>query len=166
METFDVTFPGFGSDPIRAWLTRPRGVDARLPVVVHYQGYGGGRGLPVENLIWPAAGYAQLFMDTRGQGSTWSGGGHTADPHGSGPAAPGYLTRGIESFETLYYRRLITDAVRAVDAARALPGIDPDRVVVAGGSQGGGLALAAALGKSAYGQYLARIRDDKYFLGL
>jgi cephalosporin-C deacetylase len=36
------------------------------------------------------------------------------------------MTRGIEDPRTYYYRRLLTDAVRAVDVARDLPGIDPD----------------------------------------
>lgn len=144
VESYDVTFPGFGGDPIKAWLTVPAGADGPLPVVVGYQGYGGGRGLPLEHITWANAGYAELFMDSRGQGSSWGSGGHTPDPHGSGPAFPGYLTLGVQSFETLYYRRLITDAVRAVDAARVLPQVDPERVVVTGISQGGGLTLAVA----------------------
>jgi len=57
---------------------------------------------------------------------------------------PGVLTRGIRSREDYYYRRLMTDAVRAVDAVRELPEVDPDRVAVQGTSQGGGLALAVA----------------------
>ena len=144
VRSFDVTFPGFAGDPVRAWLTVPADATGRLPIVVSYQGYGGGRGLPIEHTTWANAGYAELFMDTRGQGASWGSGGETPDPHGSGPAGPGFMTRGAESFETFYYRRLITDAVRAVDAARALPGIDPDRVVVTGISQGGGLTLAVA----------------------
>jgi cephalosporin-C deacetylase len=43
-----------------------------------------------------------------------------------------------------YYRRLITDAVRAVEAAAQLPGVDATRLAVVGTSQGGALALAAA----------------------
>src|SRR5665647_1484308 len=46
----------------------------RLPAVVEYNGYGGGRGLPHERLRWAAAGYVSLFMDTRGQGSRWGSG--------------------------------------------------------------------------------------------
>ena len=45
---------------------------------------------------------------------------------------------------TYYYRRLYVDAVRAVDTAAGLPGVDAGRIAVAGKSQGGALALAAA----------------------
>ncbi|MGN8246873.1 acetylxylan esterase [Cellulomonas soli] len=147
IDTEDVTFAGFGGHPIKAWVTRPAGSATSgelLPAVVEYIGYGGGRGFAHEHLGWAAAGYVHLLMDTRGQGSTWGTGGHTVDPVGSSPAVPGVMTRGIEDPADHYYRRLMTDAVRAVEAVRALPGVDPTRVTVAGGSQAGGLALAAA----------------------
>lgn len=144
VEVHDVTFAGFGGQPVKAWLTRPAGTRETLPVVVEYLGYGGGRGLPHERLRWAAAGYAHLLMDTRGQGSTWGSGGHTPDDGASGPATPGVMTRGILDPEQHYYRRLYTDAVRAVDAARALPDVDPARVAVTGISQGGGVTLAVA----------------------
>ncbi|MCA0294251.1 MAG: acetylxylan esterase [Actinobacteria bacterium] len=144
LRSFDVVFPGFGGDPIRAWLTVPADAAGPLPAMVVYNGYGGGRGLPVDHLSWASAGFAELFMDTRGQGSSWGSGGDTPDPHDAGVAGPGYLTRGVESFETWYYRRLVTDAVRAVDAVRSIPLVDPARVLVTGGSQGGALAIATA----------------------
>lgn len=143
VDVFDVTFRGFGGDRVSAWLIVPRGVDGPLPCVVRFIGYGGGRGDPTDWLPWPVAGYATLVMDTRGQGSEWSSG-VTADPHGSGPHAAGFLTKGLESPQTYYYRRVYSDAVRAVEAARTFPSVDPARVSVAGGSQGGGIALAAA----------------------
>jgi cephalosporin-C deacetylase len=113
-----------------------------MPTVVEYVGYGRGRGLPHERLTWPVAGYAHLLMDSRGQAGQY-GPGDTPDPHGA-PGGPWPTTWGILDPYDYHYRRLITDAVRAVRAARALPGVDPDRVVVAGNSQGGGLALAVA----------------------
>lgn len=144
VDVYDVTFPGFAGDPVKAWLTVPAGADRPLPTVVEYNGYGGGRGLPGERLGWTAAGYAHLFMDTRGQGSMWGAGGETPDPHGTGPSATGFMTRGIDDPEDYYYRRVFTDAVRAVDAVRTFDLVDADRVAVCGGSQGGGIALAAA----------------------
>ncbi|MFX0537074.1 acetylxylan esterase [Ornithinimicrobium sp. Y1847] len=138
----DVTFPGFDGDPVRAWFLRPPG-DEPLPCVVEFLGYGGGRGVAHERLTWGSAGFAHLVMDTRGQGSGWGSGGATADPHGSGPAFPGFMTRGIQSPQTYYYRRLMTDAVRAVDYALSRPDVRADQVAVEGTSQGGGLALAA-----------------------
>jgi cephalosporin-C deacetylase len=144
VDVHDVTFPGYGGDPVKAWLILPAHREGPLPAVVEFVGYGGGRGLPTERLAWATAGYASFVMDTRGQGSVWGSGGETPDPHGSGPAVPGFMTRGIESPETYYYRRVFTDAVRAVDAVRSLPEVDPSRVSVTGGSQGGGIAIAAA----------------------
>ena len=146
VESFDVSWRGFGGDAIRGWLHLPaapaRG-DAPLPAVVQYQGYGGGRGLVFENVFWAAAGYAHLVMDTRGQGSGWSVG-DTPDPAGSAPAQPGYMTRGITDPQEYYYRRVYADAVRAVEFARTLDEVDGARVAVTGASQGGGLSLAAA----------------------
>lgn len=139
----DLTFPGFGGEPIRAWITRPR-TAAPLPAVVEYIGYNGGRGVAGEKLQWAAAGYVHILMDTRGQGSGWGSGGDTADPHGSGPAVPGFMTRGIDDPESYYYRRVFTDAVRLVDTVKSLSFVDPQRVCVTGASQGGGIAIAVA----------------------
>mgnify|MGYP000847774737 FL=1 len=144
VEVFDVTFAGFGGHPIKAWFTRPRGAAGPLPTVVQYNGYGGGRGLPFQHTQWPSAGYAHLFMDTRGQGAGWGEGGDTPDPVGTGPATPGSMTQGIEDPETYFYRRVFVDAVRAVDAVRTIDGVDPEKVAVTGGSQGGGMTIAAA----------------------
>ncbi|MCA0378580.1 MAG: acetylxylan esterase [Actinobacteria bacterium] len=143
-EVFDLTFTGFAGDPVRAWLLKPAGEHGPLPAVVEFTGYGSGRGLPSEHLRWAAAGFAHIVMDTRGQGSVWGGGGQTPDPHGTGPSTPGFMTRGIESPLDYYYRRVFTDAVCAVDAARSLPFVDGARVAVTGASQGGGITIAAA----------------------
>ncbi|WP_406496050.1 acetylxylan esterase [Streptomyces sp. NBC_01604] len=143
-QTWDVTFRGFAGDPVRAWYSRPAGVRAPLPAVVEYAGYGRGRGLPHERLTWVNAGYAHLLMDNRGQGDQYGCGGDTPDPHAGAPGGPGPAVRGLLAPRDHHYRRLITDAVRAVAAVRELPGTDGGRVAVVGNSQGGGLALAVA----------------------
>jgi len=144
VEVYDVVFSGFGGDPVGGWLLLPSGGDEPLPTVIEYIGYGGGRGLPHERLGWAASGYAYFLMDTRGQGSGWGTGGTTPDPHGAGPAAAGYMTRGIEDPHDYYYRRVFTDAVLAIDAIRSLDRIDSAHVSICGTSQGGGIAIAAA----------------------
>ncbi|WRZ94688.1 acetylxylan esterase [Streptomyces sp. NBC_01007] len=137
----DVTFAGFGGHPVKGWLTVPARANSPLPTVVEFIGYGGGRGLAHTHLLWASAGFAHFVMDTRGQASVW-GGGETPDPVGSAPAFPGFMTRGIEDPENYYYRRLFTDAVRAVEAARSHPLVDAARVAALGGSQGGGITIA------------------------
>ncbi len=146
VDVLDVTFSGWGDQPVKGWLLLPRERSGPLPVVVEYIGYGGGRGIPYERLVWSAAGYAHFVMDNRGQGGGGSSVAHTDDvaPAGHGSSTPGFLTRGIEDPNRHYYRRLITDAVRAVDAVKASPDVDAGRIAVVGSSQGGGLALAVA----------------------
>jgi cephalosporin-C deacetylase len=145
VETYDVAFAGFDGDPVRAWLHLPAAPlrDGVLPGVVQYQGYNGGRGLAHEQVFWASAGYAHLVVDTRGQGSGWATGA-TGDPAGSGPAQPGFLTRGVESPDTYYYRRVYADAVAALEVLRGHDLVDPSRVAVAGGSQGGGISTSVA----------------------
>lgn len=143
VETFDATFNGYGGHPIKGWLLLPRRREGPLACVVQYIGYGGGRGFPSDWLLWSSAGYANFVMDTRGQGSAWSKG-DTPDPDGGDPAFPGFMTRGVLQPASYYYRRVFTDAVRAVEAAQSHPAVDRRRIAVAGGSQGGGIALAVA----------------------
>ena len=138
-EVFDLRFAGFAGDSIAGWVIVPP--DPR-GVMVEFNGYGGGRGFPHERLWWPAAGFAWVFMDTRGQGSAWGSGGVTPDPHGSAPQVNGFMTRGIESPETYYYRRVYTDAVLLVEAVRGL-NLAAGPLLVSGGSQGGGISIAA-----------------------
>jgi cephalosporin-C deacetylase len=143
VEAFDVTFNGYGGQPIKGWFLLPRQRTEPLPCVVEFIGYGGGRGIPYNWLSWSAAGYAQLVMDTRGQGSTWQTG-DTPDPEleGGNPHHPGYMTKGILDPQTYFYRRLFTDGVRAVEAARSHTAVNPQHIILTGGSQGGGITLA------------------------
>ena len=142
VDLYDVTFSGFGGHRIKGWYIKPVGREP-TGTVVKFIGYGGGRGFPQEHLLWPATGRAVFVMDTRGQGSSWSVS-DTADPVGSDPAHPGFMTRGITDKANYYYRRVYTDGVRAIDAVLTRPETKADKLAVVGGSQGGGIAIAVA----------------------
>ena len=144
-ETFDVTFAGFGGQPVKGWLILPKQRSGKLPCVIEYIGYGGGRGFAIDWLLWASAGYAHFVMDTRGQGSSWSSG-DTPDLYSEGgnPAVPGSMTQGVLDPKHYYYRRVFTDAVRAIEAARSHPEVDASQIAVTGGSQGGGITIAAS----------------------
>src|SRR5512135_2128781 len=105
IEAYDLTYNGYGGQPIKGWFLLPAQRISPLPCVVHFIGYGGGRSYPIEWTQFPAAGYALLVMDTRGQGSAWSPG-DTPDPEpsGSSPHFPGFMTRGVLDPKTDYYR--------------------------------------------------------------
>jgi cephalosporin-C deacetylase len=144
-ETFDVTYNGFGGQPVKGWLILPAQRHGKIACVVEYIGYGGGRNFPIDWLLWASAGYAHFVMDTRGQGSTWSAG-DTPDLYAEGGNAhfPGSMTKGILDPKHYYYRRVFTDAVRAIEASRSHPDVDVTRIAVTGASQGGGISIATA----------------------
>jgi cephalosporin-C deacetylase len=143
-EVFDVSFPGYGGEPVRGWLLVPRELAPSPKLIVEFIGYGGGRGNPLDWLTWSSAGYPHLIMDTRGQGGGWRGS-DTSDPSDNGaPSTRGFMTRGIADPRTHYYTRLLIDAARATDAARHHPVVGSLPLVTTGRSQGGGLSIAAA----------------------
>lgn len=145
IDVYDVRFRGYKGQEIRGWLMLPHHHNGRIPCIVEYIGYGGGRGEPIDWLVWSSAGYAHLVMDTRGQGAAWSRGA-TPDVEETpvNPQGGGFLTRGIFDPDHYFYRRLFTDAVRAVEVAANHPAVDAARIAVTGGSQGGGITLAVS----------------------
>jgi cephalosporin-C deacetylase len=145
LDVFDVTYKGYGGQPIKGWFLLPRDHPEPLPCIVEYIGYGGGRGHPYDWLLWSNIGYAHFIMDVRGQGSSWrTGDTPDLETEGGNPQVPGFMTRGVLDPRAYYYRRVFSDAVRAVDAARSHPAVNVRSVAVLGGSQGGGIALAVA----------------------
>lgn len=62
------------------------------------------------------------------------------------PSASGadYIAAGIMSPQTYIYRRIVAHCLRALEVLAAQPEVSPERVMVGGMSQGGGLALVAA----------------------
>jgi cephalosporin-C deacetylase len=144
-----VTYAGFGQGTrVHGWYLVPAQPltvnvegEAVTPVIVQFHGYTGSKGVPAEHLHWALQGFRVFAVDVRGQdGDTPD---NQAYPSGS---AKGYLTKGIQSPETYYYRYVYLDCLRAVDFVLAQAGTGP--VFLSGASQGGGLTLAvAALGR-------------------
>lgn len=160
LDTYDVTFSGYGGQRVKGWYLRPKNVSEALPCVVEYIGYGGGRTSLLNWLRWPTAGFALLVMDTRGQGSAHAPGDTPDLPDGANPSVPGFMTQGILDPRTYYYRRVFTDAVRAIETALSRMDVDPAKIAVCGGSQGGGISIAAA----ALSKHVAAAMPDVPFL--
>lgn len=140
---YRVRYNGFGPGTrVASWYIVPKDRlrsedDERTPTLVQYHGYSGGKGLPGGYLHWALQGYCVFTIDTRGQdGETPD---HAPYPNGS---LGGFMTRGIDDPATYYYRYTYMDCVRAIEVARTFPEVGP--IVLMGGSQGGGLTLAAA----------------------
>src|SRR5215467_2298097 len=119
MDREEIEF-GAGADRCVAWLYPAVGATAPGPVVVMAHGLSGTRrdGLGPFAERFAAAGLTALLFDHRGFGD--SGG----EP---------------DLFEP---RRQLEDWRAAIASARALPGVDPERVATFGSSMGGGNALA------------------------
>ncbi len=111
----------------------------RRPTMVFYHGYGGSKGPADLYLAWALQGYCVLAVDTRGQS------GESTDPKPyPGGHATGFMTQGVLDPAEYYYRGAYIDCLRALDFVCAQPEVDPARIGLTGGSQGGGLTLAVA----------------------
>ncbi len=82
-ETYDLTFAGWGGQPVRAWVRVPRRVESGR-TVVQFVGYGCRRGLILEVLLWSSAGFEHVVVDNRDSGSRETLG----ETGASGPTTP------------------------------------------------------------------------------
>lgn len=117
----DLRFPS-GDDLISAWLYRPPG-DGPAPLLVMAHGLGAVRSMRLDAYAerFSAAGYACLVFDYRNFGD-------------SGGRPRQVLDVGMQ----------LADWAAAVDYARTLPGVDPDRIALWGTSFAGGHVIATA----------------------
>lgn len=111
-----------GDDLISAWLYRPPG-DGPAPLLVMAHGLGAVRGMRLDAYAerFSAAGYACLVFDYRNFG----------DSEG-------------RPRQVLDVGMQLADWAAAVDYARTIPGIDPDRIALWGTSFAGGHVIATA----------------------
>ena len=130
-KVYVVSMKSLGGVEIKGYLTMPdkASKNNRLPVVVHYMGYG--------SKPWHAepredARCIDFVLSTRGQGLNQPG-----NQYGE------WATYGIGDREQYYYRGAFMDLIRAVDFVCSLPEADTRHIFAEGGSQGGGFTLVA-----------------------
>jgi dienelactone hydrolase len=121
-ERTDVSFQSQGII-CRAWHYLPEDTGEPRPCVVIGHGFGATRDCRLEQYSEPFAeqGYHVLVFDYRHFGAS-----------------------GGEPRQVLSVRRQLQDWQAALDAARALPGVDPERIAAFGASFGGGHSLVAS----------------------
>ncbi|MFN0221658.1 acetylxylan esterase [Paenibacillus sp. KR2-11] len=140
IRTYRVVYEGYDDTPLHGWFLLPAFTaepqPEKLPCVVLYHGYTGSKGYPEQHAPWLLMGYAVFAVDVRGQGG--ESGNALPQTHGM---SSGWITQGLLDPRQSYYRAAAVDAVRAVEWAAAQPEVDGQRIITAGVSQGGGLAL-------------------------
>ena len=139
VECFDLTFTGVGGARIYAKYLRP--VRRKMcPAQLFFHGYMGNTGDWSDYLGLALSGVCVAAMDCRGQG------GRSQDAGGvSGTTGRGHIIRGLEEGpHALLFRRIMLDTAQLAALVMHFDEVDPARVGTAGGSQGGGLALACA----------------------
>jgi dienelactone hydrolase len=147
MSRSDVRFPS-GTDSCAAWLYRPETAGARVPCVVMAHGFAGTRGARLDAYAerFAAAGLAVLLFDYR----------HFGDSGG-------------QPRQLLSIGRQLADWRAAVAHARALDGIDPERIVLWGTSFSGGHVvriaaederIAAVISQAPFMDGLATLREN------
>ncbi|CAM2918205.1 alpha/beta fold hydrolase [Paenibacillus sediminis] len=140
VDVYHVTYEGFDETPVHGWYLVPSFLNLdQYPCIVIYQGYTADRGLPERYASWLLLGYAVFAVDTRGQGGDT--GNRLYSAHGT---TKGWITQNITQKEQSYYMAAAIDAVKAVDWVSSRAEINPYKIAVMGGSQGGGLALLAS----------------------
>ncbi len=138
-EVYDLYFTGTGGSRIHALFLKPKKITKPVPAVVEFHGYSGNCGSITSKLSYVAMGYAVASLDCRGQG------GKSEDLGGvKGTTLRGHIIRGIESPETLLFRQIYMDCAQLVKIVMEMKCVDAGRIATNGGSQGGGLSVAAA----------------------
>lgn len=139
-DCFDLWFTGVGGSRVYAKYLRPKKSAAPHPAVVQFHGYSGSSGDWVDKLPYVGLGFSMAALDCRGQG------GKSEDRGGvKGNTLNGHIIRGLDdSAENLLFRSIYLDTAQLVGIVMKMEEVDPKRVGITGGSQGGGLTLACA----------------------
>ena len=126
---YEVRMRSHGNVRVRGWYEVPKG-KGPYPVLIRVPGYGANM-KPLNRF----KDLAVLSFNPRGHGNSQE------DVKGK----PGnYWIRGLDDKAGYYYRGAYLDCVRAVDFLHSRKEVDPKRIAVKGGSQGGGFSFSTA----------------------
>jgi cephalosporin-C deacetylase len=137
----DFSFAGLDGTRVRGWRgLPPEAKEGPVPCLVCYHGASGHRGYPHNLATWLSLGVAVITYDFRLQGGLT--GSNSGFPTGSRSFS--WVAQGLLEPRQTYLFHACTDALRAIEVALQTDGVDPTRVGVNGGSQGGAMALGMA----------------------
>ncbi|NLF38546.1 acetylxylan esterase [bacterium] len=140
LDVRDITYSGLDGTRVKAWLILPPEAKTRnVPCIAAYHGASGSRGTPAWFTQYTSMGCAVVTMDFRMQGGLTG-----SDTGFLGSSKLGWTALGVTDKRTSYYYHVLTDGLRLLRVAKETQGIDPKRIAVEGGSQGGGTALTMA----------------------
>ncbi|GIV77311.1 acetylxylan esterase [Litorilinea aerophila] len=132
VEVFEVYYDSLDGVRVAGWYCLPRERTEPLPAMVYYPGYISEPTLPKAQA---RQGYATFGAAPRGK---------LRSNRQYNPGYPGLLTHNIIDRHTYAYRGFYVDAWRVIDFLLSRPEVDPARIGVQGGSQGGALTLLTA----------------------
>jgi len=132
VDVFEAHYDSLDGLRIAGWYCLPHKRSGPLPTIVVYPGYISEPTLPKD---WAAQGYAAFGAAPRGK---------LRSNQRFNPGYPGLLTDNITDKNTYGYKGFYVDAIRAIDFLLAQPEVDPTRIGLTGGSQGGALTILVA----------------------
>lgn len=137
---YEIQYNGMDGTPIHGWMIVPKfGGDGLLPCLIRYHGLNGSRSEPSSFMHWVLMGFVVIAVDCRDQGGRT---GNRAS-YSSG-FSMNVASKGVHNRYEYYYRHVYVDCLKSIDFACEQPEVDCSRIVVEGGSQGGGLTMAVA----------------------
>ena len=129
LDVYEVRMRSYGNVRVGGWYEVPKSKGPH-PAIIRVPGYGGNM-KPVNRfndlivLSFNPRGHGNSQEDIKGKPSN-------------------YWIRGLDDKESYYYQGAYLDCVRAVDFLFSRKEVDPKRIGVKGGSQGGGLSFSTA----------------------
>ena len=140
VDAYELSFNGVNGGTIFCQLLQPKKIDKPLPTVLQFHGYHYSSGDWGDKVSLAAEGVIILAMDVRGQGGKSSDRRETL-----GGTDIGHIVLGLdEGPQNLFYRSIYLDAYQLAQIALGMPGVDPEKLYVYGGSQGGAIGLVCA----------------------